>query len=100
METDLAADLYHAGDGRIQVVVSSRRYRTEPDVIVITAIGDMATVHAAVRHGAMQNLVKLFVFADLAGVGPTQYASFRNAASDHQAVDQKEIDEALATLRA
>ncbi|MDQ1289153.1 MAG: hypothetical protein QG622_2719 [Actinomycetota bacterium] len=92
-------DLTMPGMDGIQVCRQLQALPHPPDVIVITAIRDMATVHAAVRHGAMQYLVKPFVFATLRE-RLTQYASFRNAASDHQAVDQKEIDEALATLRA
>jgi response regulator of citrate/malate metabolism len=69
-----------------------------PDVVVVTAVRDMATVRAAVRHGAMLYLVKPFTFPTLRE-RLLRYSSFRQTATTREAVDQRDIDEAIATLR-
>jgi len=69
-----------------------------PDIVVVTAVRDMETVRAAVTHGAMLYLVKPFTFSTLKA-RLLQYASFRQAAAVREAVDQRDIDDALATLR-
>lgn len=92
-------DLTMPGLDGIQVCRQLHALPEAPDVIVITAVREMTTVRAAVRHGAMLYLVKPFVFATLRE-RLLQYASFRAAAQTRDTVDQREIDEALATLRA
>lgn len=69
-----------------------------PDVMVLTASRDLATVRAAVRTGALHYVVKPFTFATLRAK-LHHYATFRAAATDvHGAVDQGKIDSALAAL--
>jgi response regulator of citrate/malate metabolism len=92
-------DLTMPGIDGIQVCRQLHALPEAPDVIVITAVREMTTVRAAVRHGAMLYLVKPFVFTTLRE-RLLQYASFRQAAQARDAVDQREIDEALAALRA
>jgi response regulator of citrate/malate metabolism len=67
-----------------------------PDVMAVTAVRDMATVRSAVRLGVVLYVVKPFTFAMLRE-RLLQYAARGRART---AVDQREIDEAMATLRA
>jgi response regulator of citrate/malate metabolism len=56
-------------------------------------------VRTAVRRGAAGYLVKPFTFATLRA-GLLRYATFRrNATSREKAVDQRDVDEAIAVLR-
>ena len=60
---------------------SSRRLRRrghQTDVIMVTAARDVATVQAAMRHGALQYLVKPFTFA-----GPARQAGGVRGAAPH-----------------
>lgn len=91
-------DLTMPGMDGIEVCRRLHAASGAPDVIVVTAVRDMAAVHTAVRHGAVLYVVKPFTFAVLRE-RLHQYVSFRRAAADGRAVDQCEIDAALATLR-
>ena len=92
-------DLTMPGMGGLEVSRHLLALPDAPDVIAVTAVRDMATVRSAVRLGVVLYLVKPFTFATLRS-RLLQYASFRQSARRHAAVDQHEIDEALATLRA
>jgi len=91
-------DLTMPGMDGLEVCRRLHALARPPDVIVVTAIRDMTTVHAAVRHGAALYLVKPFTACDLRE-RLRQYASFRRSAVAGAPVDQQEIDQALATLR-
>lgn len=91
-------DLTMPGMHGIEVCRRLHALQDPPGVVVVTAVRDMAAVHTAVRHGAMLYLVKPFTFATLRE-RLMQYASFHRAAGDRRAVDQREIDEVIATLR-
>jgi len=70
-----------------------------PDVMIVTAARDLETVRAAMRHGAVNYLIKPFTFATLR-TKLEHYASYRAAATGRRDVtDQGEIDAALAALR-
>lgn len=70
-----------------------------PDVMVLTASRDLSTVRAAMRGGALLYLMKPFSFATLRAK-LNNYAGFSAAAAgERDAIDQGEIDAALATLR-
>jgi response regulator of citrate/malate metabolism len=92
-------DLTMPGKDGIEVCRQLQAVPNAPDVIVITAVRDMTAVRSAVRHGAVQYLVKPFVFATLRE-RLLQYATFREASSTRGAVDQRDIDRALAVLHA
>lgn len=91
-------DLTMPGMDGIEVCRLLHALPDAPDVIVVTAVREMATVRAAVKHGAVLYLVKPFTPAMLRE-RLQQYASFREAAEQGDAADQGEIDRALATLR-
>jgi response regulator of citrate/malate metabolism len=91
-------DLTMPGMDGLEVCRRLHAMAEPPDVIVVTAVRDMTAVHAAVRHGAALYIVKPFTACDLRE-RLRQYASFRRSATAGTAVDQKEIDQALATLR-
>jgi response regulator of citrate/malate metabolism len=70
-----------------------------PDIMVLTASRDLATVRAAMRGGALHYVVKPFSFATLRAKLES-YATFAAAATgEREVVDQGEIDAALAALR-
>lgn len=69
-----------------------------PDVVVVTAMRDMGSVRTAVRQGAALYVLKPFTFSTLRE-RLEQYARFRRSAAHGAALDQAEIDQALATLR-
>ncbi|NLT56922.1 MAG: response regulator [Actinomycetales bacterium] len=91
-------DLSMPGMGGLEVCRRLHALPDAPDVIVVTAVRDMAAVHTAVRHGAVLYLVKPFTFTTLRE-RLMQYATFRRTATERRSVDQREIDEALAALR-
>lgn len=94
----LLLDLTMPGMDGIEVCRALNARDPAPDVIAVTAVRDMAVVRQAVRHGAALYVVKPFTVATLRS-RLLQYASFREAAADHDLVDQRRIDEALGTLR-
>lgn len=70
-----------------------------PDVLVVTAARDLATVRTAIRYGVVHYLVKPFTFAALRE-RLESYATYRQASAGQRPVtDQGEIDAALAALR-
>ncbi|MFI5534358.1 response regulator [Kitasatospora sp. NPDC051853] len=70
------------------------------DVMMVTAARDVSTVQAAMRHGALQYLVKPFTFAGLREK-LTAYAELRQALTGPAAREtcQAEVDRLFATLR-
>lgn len=91
-------DLTMPGMDGLQVFRQLHRLPQVPDVVVVTAVRDLGAVRTAVRHGAMLYLVKPFTFATLRE-RLLRYASFRQTPTMREAVDQRDIDDAIATLR-
>lgn len=93
-------DLAMPGTHGLEVCRALRELPDPPDVLVITAARDLASVRTAVRHGVVHYLIKPFTFAALRE-RLEAYAAYRAAATGQGSViDQGEIDAALAALRA
>ncbi|MFJ9037696.1 response regulator [Streptomyces sp. NPDC102406] len=69
------------------------------DVIMVTAARDVATVQAAMRHGALQYLVKPFSFAGLRGKLEA-YAALRRTLDSGGEAEQAEVDRIFGALSA
>ncbi|MFE1552487.1 response regulator [Streptomyces sp. NPDC058718] len=69
------------------------------DVIMVTAARDVATVQAAMRHGALQYLVKPFNFAGLR-TKLEAYAALRDALGGGGEAEQAEVDRIFGVLAA
>ncbi|MYV68175.1 response regulator, partial [Streptomyces sp. SID2131] len=69
------------------------------DVIMVTAARDVATVQAAMRHGALQYLVKPFNFAGLRGKLEA-YATLRRTLEGGGEAEQAEVDRIFGVLAA
>jgi len=92
-------DLAMPGTHGLDVCRALRELPDAPDVLVVTAARDLASVRTAVRHGVVHYLIKPFAFAALRE-RLEAYAAYRAAASGQGSVtDQGEIDAALAVLR-
>ncbi len=73
--------------------------RPPVDVIAITAANDVATLRSAMQGGVIHYLVKPFQF-NAFREKLESYAALRSRLHQVREVDQDEIDEVLATLRA
>ncbi|MEB8343158.1 response regulator [Streptomyces endophyticus] len=69
------------------------------DVIMVTAARDVGTVQAAMRHGALQYLVKPFSFAGLRGKLEA-YAALRRTLDGGGEAEQAEVDQIFGALSA
>ncbi len=69
------------------------------DVIMVTAARDVTTVRAAMRHGALQYLVKPFSFAGLRGKLEA-YATLRRTLEGGGEAEQAEVDRIFGVLAA
>ncbi|TJZ41582.1 response regulator [Streptomyces piniterrae] len=83
----------------IQLVGDLRRRGLVTDVIMVTAARDVATVQAAMRHGALQYLVKPFTFAGLRSKLEGYAALHRTFEGGGQA-EQSEVDRIFGALGA
>ncbi|WP_327705247.1 response regulator [Streptomyces decoyicus] len=83
----------------LQLVGDLRRRGLLTDVIMVTAARDIATVQAAMRHGALQYLVKPFTFAGLRSKLVGYAALHRTFAGGGQA-EQSEVDRIFGALGA
>jgi len=72
--------------------------RIEPDVILVTAADDAATVRRALRGGAVSYLVKPFA-PELLAARLAAYAAFRAGLATDRPLDQAGIDRAVQALR-
>ena len=72
--------------------------RIEPDVILVTAADDAATVRRALRGGAVSYLVKPFA-PELLTARLAAYAAFRAGLATDRPLDQAGIDRAIQALR-
>ncbi|MEU3599935.1 response regulator [Streptomyces sp. NPDC006798] len=102
--TDAPVDLvlmdHYLPDGNgLAVVRELRRLGRQTDVIMVTAARDVATVQAAMRHGALQYLVKPFNFAGLRSKLEA-YAGLRRALRRGGQAEQAEVDRIFGALSA
>ncbi|MFE0423752.1 response regulator [Streptomyces sp. NPDC058953] len=102
--TDAPVDLvlmdHYLPDGNgLAVVRELRRLGRHTDVIMVTAARDVATVQAAMRHGALQYLVKPFNFAGLR-TKLEAYAGLRRALRRGGEAEQAEVDRIFGALSA
>ncbi|MEV5178142.1 response regulator [Streptomyces werraensis] len=81
----------------LDVVREMRRRGHQTDVIMVTAARDVATVQAAMRHGALQYLVKPFAFAGLRGKLEA-YARLRRTLDGGGEAEQAEVDRIFGAL--
>ncbi|MFE1961215.1 response regulator [Streptomyces sp. NPDC059479] len=83
----------------LAVVRELRRLGHQTDVIMVTAARDVATVQAAMRHGALQYLVKPFNFTGLRAKLEA-YAALRRTLDGGGEADQSEVDRMFGALSA
>ncbi|GGT48549.1 transcriptional regulatory protein [Streptomyces kurssanovii] len=92
-------DHYLPDENGLSVVRELRALGHRTDVIMVTAARDVATVQAAMRHGALQYLVKPFNFAGLRAKLEA-YATLRRALDSGGEAEQAEVDRIFGTLSA
>lgn len=92
-------DHYLPDENGLAVVRELRRQGHQTDVIMVTAARDVATVQAAMRHGALQYLVKPFTFAGLRAKLEA-YAALRLTLDGGGEAEQAEVDRIFGALSA
>ncbi|MDQ1035735.1 response regulator of citrate/malate metabolism [Streptomyces sp. V3I8] len=97
---DLVLLDHYLPDGTgLAVVREMRRRGHQTDVIMVTAARDITTVQAAMRHGALQYLVKPFAFAGLRAKLEA-YAELRRTLDGGGEAEQAEVDRIFGALSA
>ncbi|MFD1658641.1 response regulator [Streptomyces caeni] len=97
---DLVLMDHYLPDGTgLSVVREMRQRGRETDVIMVTAARDVRTVQAAMRHGALQYLVKPFAFAGLRAKLEA-YAELRRALDGGGEAEQADVDRMFGALSA
>ncbi|WP_432102152.1 DUF7342 family protein [Streptomyces sp. bgisy091] len=81
----------------LSVVRELRELGLHSDVIMVTAARDVATVQAAMRHGALQYLVKPFTYAGLR-TKLEAYAALRHSFESGGEAEQAEVDRLFGAL--
>jgi response regulator of citrate/malate metabolism len=92
-------DHYLPDETGLAVVQEMRRRGHQTDVIMVTAARDVTTVQAAMRHGALQYLVKPFAFAGLRAKLDA-YAQLRRTLDGGGEAEQAEVDRIFGALSA
>lgn len=92
-------DHYLPDETGLAVVQEMRRRGHQADVIMVTAARDVSTVQAAMRHGALQYLVKPFAFAGLRAKLEA-YAALRRTLDGGGEAEQAEVDRIFGALSA
>jgi len=92
-------DHYLPDETGLTVVQEMRRRGHQTDVIMVTAAQDVSTVQAAMRHGALQYLVKPFAFAGLRAKLEA-YAQLRRTLDGGGEAEQAEVDRIFGALSA
>ncbi|MFE7778785.1 response regulator [Streptomyces sp. NPDC057445] len=92
-------DHYLPDESGLSVVRELRRHGHQTDVIMVTAARDVATVQAAMRHGALQYLVKPFNFTGLRA-RLEAYAGLRRTLDRGGEAEQAEVDAIFGALSA
>ncbi|MFI7319038.1 response regulator [Streptomyces venezuelae] len=90
-------DHYLPDETGLSVVRSLRERGHQTDVIMVTAARDVATVQAAMRHGALQYLVKPFSYAGLRAKLDA-YAVLRRTLDSGGEAEQAEVDRMFSAL--
>lgn len=90
-------DHYLPDRNGLALVQELRRLGHQSDVIMVTAARDVATVQAAMRHGALQYLVKPFNFAGLR-TKLEAYAELRRTLDGGGEAEQAEVDRIFGAL--
>ncbi|MFD5136917.1 response regulator [Streptomyces sp. NPDC058378] len=90
-------DHYLPDRNGLAVVRELRALGHHTDVIMVTAARDVATVQAAMRHGALQYLVKPFAYAGLR-TKLEAYAALRRTFEGGGEAEQKEVDRLFGAL--
>ncbi|MBQ1089809.1 response regulator [Streptomyces sp. B93] len=95
---DLVLMDHYLPDGTgLEAVQEMRRRGHQTDVIMVTAARDVSTVQAAMRHGALQYLVKPFAFAGLRAKLEA-YAQLRRTLDGGGEAEQAEVDRIFGAL--
>ncbi|MBC7271686.1 MAG: response regulator [Streptomyces sp.] len=95
---DLVLMDHYLPDGTgLEAVQEMRRRGHQTDVIMVTAARDVSTVQAAMRHGALQYLVKPFAFAGLRAKLEA-YAQLRQTLDSGGEAEQAEVDRIFGAL--
>ncbi|MFF6888177.1 response regulator [Streptomyces sp. NPDC012421] len=92
-------DHYLPDENGLAAIRELRARGHQCDVIMVTAARDVATVQAAMRHGALQYLVKPFNFAGLRAKLEA-YATLRRTLEGGGEAEQAEVDRIFGTLAA
>ncbi|MEV8346872.1 response regulator [Streptomyces niveus] len=92
-------DHYLPDRNGLSVVQELRGLGHRTDVIMVTAARDVATVQSAMRHGALQYLVKPFNFAGLR-TKLEAYATLRRALESGGEAEQADVDRMFGALSA
>ncbi|MFB4421477.1 response regulator [Streptomyces sp. QL37] len=90
-------DHYLPDRNGLAVVRELRALGHHTDVIMVTAARDVATVQAAMRHGALQYLVKPFAYAGLR-TRLEAYAALRRTFESGGEAEQTEMDRLFGAL--
>ncbi|MEU1212206.1 response regulator [Streptomyces sp. NPDC005791] len=90
-------DHYLPDRNGLAVVRELRALGRHTDVIMVTAARDVATVQAAMRHGALQYLVKPFAYAGLR-TKLEAYAALRHTFEGGGEAEQTEVDRLFGAL--
>ncbi|MEV0778022.1 response regulator [Streptomyces sp. NPDC050433] len=92
-------DHYLPDRNGLSVVRELRGLGHRTDVIMVTAARDVATVQSAMRHGALQYLVKPFSFAGLR-TKLEAYATLRRTLESGGEAEQADVDRMFGALSA
>jgi response regulator of citrate/malate metabolism len=91
-------DLYLPDANGLDLLRRLRALSEPPDVIVLSAAREMASVRAAMRSGALHYLIKPFDYEALRE-RMLAYAELHSARSAEGEIDQHEVDRMFALLR-
>jgi response regulator of citrate/malate metabolism len=91
-------DLYLPDANGLEVLRRVRALPDPPDVVVLSAAQDMASVRTAMRHGALHFLIKPFDL-DVLRDRLVRYAQLHARRSVERETDQEEVDTLFGVMR-